>query len=66
MPVPSKAAGADVAIIDYGMGNLLSVSKAFEHVAPKADIVVTSDPGRHRFGAARGVSRRRRDARLHA
>jgi imidazole glycerol-phosphate synthase subunit HisH len=44
MPVPSKAAGADVAIIDYGMGNLLSVSKAFEHVAPKADIVVTSDP----------------------
>ena len=39
---------ADVAIIDYGMGNLLSVSKAFEHVAreikPGADIVVTSDP----------------------
>lgn len=35
---------ADVAIIDYGMGNLLSVSKAFEHVAPAADIVVTSDP----------------------
>ncbi len=35
---------ADVAIIDYGMGNLLSVSKAFEHVAPRAKIVVTSDP----------------------
>ncbi len=35
---------ADVAIIDYGMGNLLSVSKAFEHVAPGASIVVTSDP----------------------
>jgi glutamine amidotransferase len=35
---------ADVAIIDYGMGNLLSVSKAFEHVAPTASIVVTSDP----------------------
>ena len=34
----------DVAIIDYGMGNLLSVSKAFEHVAPDAGIVVTSDP----------------------
>jgi glutamine amidotransferase len=34
----------DVAIIDYGMGNLLSVSKAFEHVAPEANIVVTSDP----------------------
>lgn len=35
---------ADIAIIDYGMGNLLSVSKAFEHVAPRADIVVTSNP----------------------
>jgi glutamine amidotransferase len=35
---------ADIAIIDYGMGNLLSVSKAFEHVAPAAEIVVTSDP----------------------
>lgn len=42
MPAPSQ--GADVAIIDYGMGNLLSVSKAFEHVAPQAKIVVTSDP----------------------
>jgi glutamine amidotransferase len=40
----SKREGADVAIIDYGMGNLLSVSKAFEHVAPLAKIVVTSDP----------------------
>ena len=35
---------ADVAIIDYGMGNLHSVSKAFEHVAPDAEILVTSDP----------------------
>ncbi len=35
---------ADIAIIDYGMGNLLSVSKAFEHVAPDAAISVTSDP----------------------
>ncbi|MDP2788020.1 MAG: imidazole glycerol phosphate synthase subunit HisH [Pseudomonadota bacterium] len=34
----------DIAIIDYGMGNLLSVSKAFEHVAPLAEIVVTADP----------------------
>jgi glutamine amidotransferase len=34
----------DIAIIDYGMGNLLSVSKAFEHVAPLAKIVVTADP----------------------
>ncbi|MEW6677593.1 MAG: imidazole glycerol phosphate synthase subunit HisH [Pseudomonadota bacterium] len=35
-----------IAIIDYGMGNLLSVSKAFEHVAPAADIQVTADPAR--------------------
>lgn len=33
-----------VAIIDYGMGNLRSVAKAFEHVAPAATITVTSDP----------------------
>ena len=35
---------ADIAIIDYGMGNLHSVSKAFECVAPAASIIVTSDP----------------------
>lgn len=34
----------DIAIVDYGMGNLRSVSKALEHVAPDASIVVTSDP----------------------
>jgi glutamine amidotransferase len=34
----------DIAIVDYGMGNLRSVSKALEHVAPTASIVVTSDP----------------------
>ena len=34
----------DVAIIDYGMGNLRSVSKAIEHVAPERRVVVTSDP----------------------
>jgi glutamine amidotransferase len=34
----------DIAIIDYGMGNLRSVSKALEHVAPTASVVVTSDP----------------------
>jgi imidazole glycerol-phosphate synthase subunit HisH len=33
-----------VAVIDYGMGNLRSVSKALEHVAPEADVRVTSDP----------------------
>ena len=35
---------SDVAIIDYGMGNLRSVAKAIEHVAPGKDVVVTSNP----------------------
>ena len=34
----------DIAVIDYGMGNLRSVSKAIEHVAPSASVAVTSDP----------------------
>ncbi|MBC8006837.1 MAG: imidazole glycerol phosphate synthase subunit HisH [Prolixibacteraceae bacterium] len=34
----------DIAVIDYGMGNLRSVAKALEHVAPEKSIVVTSDP----------------------
>ncbi|MDQ1345243.1 MAG: Imidazole glycerol phosphate synthase subunit HisH [Pseudomonadota bacterium] len=33
-----------VAIVDYGMGNLRSVAKAVEHVAPGAAVVVTADP----------------------
>jgi glutamine amidotransferase len=33
-----------IAVIDYGMGNLRSVSKALEHVAPDASVQVTSDP----------------------
>jgi imidazole glycerol-phosphate synthase subunit HisH len=32
-----------IAVIDYGMGNLRSVAKALEHVAPAAEVVVTSD-----------------------
>lgn len=32
-----------IAVIDYGMGNLRSVSKAIEHVAPAADVVVSDD-----------------------
>jgi glutamine amidotransferase len=32
-----------IAIIDYGMGNLHSVSKAFEHVAPETKVIVTAD-----------------------
>lgn len=31
-----------VAVVDYGMGNLRSVAKAFEHVAPKARVIVTA------------------------
>ena len=34
----------NIAIVAYGMGNLRSVSKALEHVAPTATIIVTSDP----------------------
>ncbi len=34
----------DIAIVDYGMGNLRSVHKALEHVLPEHTIVVTSDP----------------------
>ncbi|MBI3938592.1 MAG: imidazole glycerol phosphate synthase subunit HisH [Betaproteobacteria bacterium] len=34
----------DIAVIDYGMGNLRSVAKAIEHVAPHLVVVVTSDP----------------------
>jgi len=33
-----------VAIVDYGMGNLRSVAKAVEHVAPARRVVVTDDP----------------------
>lgn len=37
-------AAPDIAVIDYGMGNLRSVSKALEHVAPASTVAVTSDP----------------------
>ena len=33
----------DVAVVDYGMGNLRSVAKALTYVAPEASIVVTAD-----------------------
>lgn len=33
-----------VAIVDYGMGNLRSVAKAIEHVAPQARVLVTNEP----------------------
>jgi glutamine amidotransferase len=34
----------DIAVVDYGMGNLRSVAKAIEHVAPGRQVSVTSDP----------------------
>ena len=34
----------DIAVVDYGMGNLRSVAKALAHVAPDADVVVSADP----------------------
>ena len=32
-----------VVVVDYGMGNLRSVAKAIEHVAPDAEVCVSSD-----------------------
>ena len=34
----------DIAVVDYGMGNLRSVAKALTHVAPDRSIVVSDDP----------------------
>ena len=33
-----------IAIVDYGMGNLRSVAKAMEHVAPAETVRITADP----------------------
>jgi imidazole glycerol-phosphate synthase subunit HisH len=44
----------DVAVVDYGMGNLRSVAKAVERVAPRLAVAITSDPETVR-GAARVV-----------
>jgi len=41
----------DIAVVDYGMGNLRSVSKAIEHVAPGRTVTVTSDPDEVRAAA---------------
>jgi len=35
-----------IAVVDYGMGNLRSVAKALEHVAPEHEIQITGDPKR--------------------
>lgn len=44
----------DIAVVDYGMGNLRSVAKALEHVAPGANISVTDSAPQIR-GARRVV-----------
>lgn len=33
-----------IAIVDYGMGNLRSVARALEHVAPSERVLITADP----------------------
>jgi len=33
-----------IVVVDYGMGNLRSVSKALEHVAPEAEVRISADP----------------------
>jgi glutamine amidotransferase len=33
-----------IVVIDYGMGNLRSVAKALQHVAPNREVVVSADP----------------------
>ena len=35
---------ADIVVVDYGMGNLRSVAKAVERVAPDRDVRVSDDP----------------------
>lgn len=39
-----------IAVVDYGMGNLRSVAKAVEHVAPKSRVVISSEA--HEIAAA--------------
>ncbi len=34
---------ANIAVVDYGMGNLRSVAKALEHVAPESSVIVTAN-----------------------
>lgn len=35
---------SQIAVVDYGMGNLRSVAKAIEHVAADQNVIITSDP----------------------
>src|SRR5579859_5205729 len=41
---PKAPCKLKIAVVDYGMGNLRSVSKALEHVAPEAEVLVTAEP----------------------
>jgi len=36
--------GVNIAVVDYGLGNLHSVAKALEHVLPNGRVVISSDP----------------------
>ncbi len=56
----------DVAVVDYGMGNLRSVAKAVERVAPRLTVAVTNDPETVRRAARVVFPGQGRDARLHA
>lgn len=38
-----SAATQTIGVIDYGMGNLHSMQKALQHVAPQAKVIVTGD-----------------------
>ena len=58
--------GNTIAVIDYGMGNLRSVSKALEHVAGGKPVVVTADPAVVAAAAGAWFSWSGRDAGLHA
>ena len=57
-----------IAIVDYGSGNLRSVSKAIEKIAPvSTQVLVTGDPEevlnkRQSESGPRGLPRTRRDA----
>ncbi len=39
---------SSIVVVDYGMGNLRSVAKAIEHVAPHAQVEISADPDRLR------------------
>ena len=64
---PPSIGPIDIAVVDYGMGNLRSVAKALEHVAPERDDRRHRRPGGRSARADRVVlPGPERDARLHA